>query len=242
LQAFGACKLRQYHHRNFSEERNFNWPKRQTSVAAQLVVAPKILFLDELTSGLDSEAGFNVMSFIKDVVKANNLIVIRSIHQSSTTTFELFDKLLLLSGGKTCYFGATREVQPYFDSIGFPMPNLTNPADFMLSLTNFDFERDAEAARARIEIQESWGSSPRASDEKSIATNLSSLSETRYLISSKGNGNSILMTTGTLLHRSWTKSRRDILVYGIRFFMYLGLAITIKEVSMWTLNTIISVN
>jgi hypothetical protein len=58
------------------------------------------------------------------------------------------------------------------------MPNLTNPADSMPSLTNFDFERDTEAARVRIaKIQDSWGSSPRASDEKSIATELSLLSE-----------------------------------------------------------------
>jgi ABC-type multidrug transport system ATPase subunit len=72
--------------------------KRRLSVAAQLLSAPKILFLDEPTSGLDSEASFNVMSFVRDVAKANNLIVVASIHQPSTTTFELFDKLLLLSG------------------------------------------------------------------------------------------------------------------------------------------------
>jgi ABC-type multidrug transport system ATPase subunit len=204
--------------------------KRRTSVAAQLISAPKILFLDEPTSGLDSEASFNVISFIRDVVKANKLIVISSIHQPSTTTFELFDKLLLLSGGKTCYFGHIREVKPYFDSIGFLMPNLTNPADFMLGLTNIDFERDTEAARARIaKIQDSWGSSPRASDEKSIATDLSLLSEASLAIQ-KPNKNSVIMVTQTLLHRSWIKSRRDILVYGIRFFMYLGLAILMGTV------------
>jgi ABC-type multidrug transport system ATPase subunit len=204
--------------------------KRRTSVAAQLISAPKILFLDEPTSGLDSEASFNVMSFIKDVVKANKLIVIASIHQPSTTTFELFDKLLLLSGGKTCFFGDTKEAKPYFDSIGYQMPNLTNPADFMLSLTNVDFERDIDAARERItKIQESWGSSLRASDEKSSNIDLVLAAETRD-VSQKTVGNSFFITTSTLLHRSWIKSHRDILVYGIRFFMYLGLAILMGTV------------
>jgi energy-coupling factor transporter ATP-binding protein EcfA2 len=204
--------------------------KRRTSVAAQLISAPKILFLDEPTSGLDSEASFNVISFIRDVLKANKLIVISSIHQPSTTTFELFDKLLLLSGGKTCYFGQIRDVKPYFDSIGFLMPNLTNPADFMLSLTNIDFERDTEAARARIaKIKDSWGSSPRASDETPTATDLSLLSEAGLAIQ-KPNKNSVIMATQTLLHRSWIKSRRDILVYGVRFFMCLGLAILMGTV------------
>ena len=204
--------------------------KRRTSVAAQLISAPKILFLDEPTSGLDSEASFNVMSFIRDVVKANKLIVITSIHQPSTTTFELFDKLLLLSGGKTCYLGDTRQVKPYFDGIGYVMPNLTNPADFMLSLTNVDFERDADAARLRIsKIQDSWNSSPRPSDEKSVATDISLISETGST-TQKPNGNSIPKTILILLQRSWIKSRRDILVYGIRFFMYLGLAILMGTV------------
>jgi ABC-type multidrug transport system ATPase subunit len=204
--------------------------KRRTSVAAQLISAPKILFLDEPTSGLDSEASFNVMAFIKDVARANKLIVVASIHQPSTTTFELFDKLLLLSGGRTCYLGDTKEVKSYFDDIGYPMPNLTNPADFILSLTNIDFERDIDAARERItKIQQSWGSSPRASDEKSVNTDVAFASETRD-VNQNTVGNSFFIITLTLLHRSWIKSRRDILVYGIRFFMYLGLAILMGTV------------
>jgi ABC-type multidrug transport system ATPase subunit len=202
--------------------------KRRLSVAAQLLSAPKILFLDEPTSGLDSEASFNVMSFVRDVAKANNLIVVASIHQPSTTTFELFDKLLLLSGGRPCYYGDTRDVKPYFDGIGFPMPMLTNPADFILRLTNTDFERDKEAASARIDkIHEAWKSSPAAKSETSDAPGPLSLPQQEDLLAS---GNRVLSTTLTLLHRSFIKSRRDVLVYGLRFGMYLGLAIMMGTV------------
>jgi len=65
-----------------------------------LVTSPKIVFLDEPTSGLDSTTSYEVMRFIKDIAKKNRLVVIASIHQPSTATFELFDKLVLLSGGK----------------------------------------------------------------------------------------------------------------------------------------------
>ncbi|KAH8891485.1 P-loop containing nucleoside triphosphate hydrolase protein [Thozetella sp. PMI_491] len=210
--------------------------RRRVSVAAQLISAPKILFLDEPTSGLDSEASFSVMSFVRDVAKANNLMVVASMHQPSTTTFELFDKLLLLSGGKMCFFGETRQVKPYFDGIGFPMPSLTNPADFMLRLTNIDFERDTEAARARIEaIYEAWKSSPIAASKASSVTEVSSLPEVASFASngdsvSSSSSSKILGTTWTLLHRSWIKSYRDFLVYGLRFGMYLGLAILMGTV------------
>jgi ABC-type multidrug transport system ATPase subunit len=74
-------------------------------VASQLTTSPKILFLDEPTSGLDSASSFEVMSFVRDMAKKHRFLVIASIHQPSTTTFELFDKLMLLSRGKVAYNG-----------------------------------------------------------------------------------------------------------------------------------------
>lgn len=47
--------------------------KKRLGVASRLVTDPKILFLDEPTSGLDSTISFQVMSFIKDIAKKNNV-------------------------------------------------------------------------------------------------------------------------------------------------------------------------
>ena len=47
--------------------------KRRVGIASQLVTCPKILFLDEPTSGLDSAASYEVMSYLKDVVKKNKV-------------------------------------------------------------------------------------------------------------------------------------------------------------------------
>ena len=43
--------------------------KRRLSIACSLITAPKILFLDEPTSGLDSTASFEVVKYLKMVVK-----------------------------------------------------------------------------------------------------------------------------------------------------------------------------
>ncbi|EAU33481.1 conserved hypothetical protein [Aspergillus terreus NIH2624] len=199
--------------------------KRRLSVAAQLISAPKILFLDEPTSGLDSHASFSVMSFVRDVAKANNLIVLASIHQPSTMTFGLFDKLLLLSAGKTCYCGDIATIQPYFDRIGFAMPPSTNPADFLLCLTNIDFERDSAAAEQRLHhIHNSW--------TLAHSTSQTRPSQTFHLPDppSEHRPPSLPRTTLVLIHRAWLKSRRDMLVYGLRLGMYLGLAILMGTV------------
>jgi len=205
--------------------------KRRLSVASQLISAPKILFLDEPTSGLDSAASFKVMSYVRQVAKANNLIVIASIHQPSTSTFELFDKLLLLSGGKVCFSGLVPEVKPYFDSIGFAMPSQINPGEFVLDLTNVDFDSDVQACQTRItQIQSSWASSPAALAETSKIRNMNSGGDSFTYSDSDAFDRRIVTTIWILLYRSWIKSRRDAVVYGVRFTMYLGLAIMMGTV------------
>jgi ABC-type multidrug transport system ATPase subunit len=48
--------------------------KKRLAVARQLVASPKILFLDEPTSGLDSAASFQVVQYLRDLARRNNLI------------------------------------------------------------------------------------------------------------------------------------------------------------------------
>lgn len=47
--------------------------KRRVGIASQLITCPKILFLDEPTSGLDSAASFEVIRYLKEVVKKNRV-------------------------------------------------------------------------------------------------------------------------------------------------------------------------
>lgn len=47
--------------------------KKRLGVASRLVTNPKILFLDEPTSGLDSTLSFEVMNYIKEIGRKNNV-------------------------------------------------------------------------------------------------------------------------------------------------------------------------
>ncbi len=203
--------------------------KRRLSVASQLIADPRILFLDEPTSGLDSAASFEVMKYIKRVAVQHRLIVVASIHQPSTATFALFDQLMLLSGGKTCYFGPRAGVQSYFDNISHPIPAYTNPAEFLLALVNVDFAKDNELSRTRLQfVHSAWAGSAQAAQAKSqiqtgATTKLASekASSQDYSVEKRN----ARIVTFVLLHRSWIKSYRDVIAYGIRIAMYTGLAI-----------------
>ncbi|KAL5333248.1 P-loop containing nucleoside triphosphate hydrolase protein [Aspergillus crustosus] len=204
--------------------------KRRVSVASQLITCPKILFLDEPTSGLDSTASYEVISYIRKLARANKLIIIASIHQPSTATFKTFDKLLLLSGGKTCYYGAVQDVPSYFDSIGYPVPPQMNPAEFILGLVNLDFAGCKFSITNDLEkIQSAWAHSPESSQVRQQSAELSEKGSKQVMVN-EGSRPGLLAIIVSLLHRSFIKSYRDVVAYGIRIAMYMGLAIMMGTV------------
>lgn len=206
--------------------------KRRLGVASQLVTSPSVLFLDEPTSGLDSAASHEMMGYISSVAKQHRIIVIASIHQPSTATFALFDRFLLLSAGKTCFFGDTATTSAYFDTIGLPIPLHTNPAEYLLDRVNTDFSKDSFSAKQQLDhIHSAWLSSPNNAILTSHITNTSSSSSTEKLPHlTTTTPTNPLSTTLTLLHRNLIKSHRDFLAYGTRLVMNLGLAILMGTV------------
>ncbi|PKS04912.1 hypothetical protein jhhlp_008277 [Lomentospora prolificans] len=204
--------------------------KKRLGVASRLVTNPKILFLDEPTSGLDSALSVEVIRYIKEISKRNNLIIISSIHQPSTATYQLFDKLALLSLGKTCYFGPINDAPDYFNRIGYQMPPATNPAEFFLDLINVDLDKGGEVKARTQHIIDSWKESPECKALDSDIKHIAGTPPKVDLDKLKLPRPSLWMVPLTLLHRSWIKSYRDIVAYHIRVIMYLGLAVLMGTV------------
>jgi hypothetical protein len=110
----------------------------------ELITKPSILFLDEPTSGLDSYAAYVVVTILKDLA-ASGCTILCTIHQPSSEVFHLFDRVLLLSHGRTLYDGPSRSLGTYFAILGLPVPTETNPADhIMFLMQNLDRERLGE--------------------------------------------------------------------------------------------------
>jgi hypothetical protein len=146
-----------------------------------------------------------------------------SIHQPSTAMFNLFDKLALMSQGKMHYFGPVGGVAAHYEVLGWRMPVHINPAEFLLEMVSTDFETDRGGAMQRLgELQRAWAGS-RAAGE---------LTDKLAAVEEKGSGTielemvetqpSLPSVVLTLLHRSFVKSYRDVVVYGIRLAMYIG--------------------
>lgn len=113
--------------------------RRRLSLAIALLGRPLVLFLDEITSGLDAASAAGIMNFLSDLTKSQNIAAISTIHQPSSKVFKSIDKLVLLSAGRVAYCGPTLEAVSWFESMGRVMPAQENPADFVLEQINKDF-------------------------------------------------------------------------------------------------------
>lgn len=132
--------------------------KRRLSLAIALVKQPKVLVLDEPTSGLDSAAAAAIMRFLKRLAVTRGLCVICTIHQPSVAVFERFDKVLMLSEGRTAYYGAADQMAAHFTALGHAQPEAANPAEFVLDLVS----KDLSSAEAVKGLLDAWEQDPKA--------------------------------------------------------------------------------
>ncbi|KAA8493197.1 ABC transporter G family member 15 [Porphyridium purpureum] len=124
--------------------------KRRLSVACELIAQPGILFLDEPTTGLDAAAAYYIVKSFRNIASAFGVTVIATIHSPSELVFEMADKLLLLSKGRTAYYGLVSEAREHMISLGLtPMEN-TATAEWLLRITNTDFDEKTAATAERI--------------------------------------------------------------------------------------------
>lgn len=104
--------------------------RKRLAVGMELINNPYLLFLDEFSSGLDAFTAKKVAEILQDLAHSGRTIV-STIHQPSAELFFMFDDLLLLAEGQTVYYGPVKGVVPYFEKIGYKIPQYTNPIDWI---------------------------------------------------------------------------------------------------------------
>ncbi|XP_049410090.1 ABC transporter G family member 3 [Solanum stenotomum] len=114
--------------------------RRRVSIARELVMRPHILFIDEPLYHLDSVSALLMMVTLKKLATSGCTLIF-TICQSSTEVFGLFDRICLLSNGKTLFFGETLACLQHFSNAGFPCPIMQSPSDHFLRAINTEFDR-----------------------------------------------------------------------------------------------------
>lgn len=102
------------------------------ATAGEMLVGPaKALFMDEISTGLDSSTTYQIVKCLRSVVHYTNGTMLISLLQPAPETFELFDDIILLSEGHIVYQGPRELVLNFFESMGFKCPERKGIADFL---------------------------------------------------------------------------------------------------------------
>lgn len=99
-----------------------------------------------------------VMHTLHDLAVNKNIITICTVHQPRSRIWNLFDDVMIMSpGGRVVYHGRREDALNYFNSLGYPCPANTNPAEFLIDLVSID----STSARS---VNESWDRVVRLAD------------------------------------------------------------------------------
>ncbi|KAK4395285.1 Pleiotropic drug resistance protein 1 [Sesamum angolense] len=110
--------------------------KKRVTTGEMLVGPTNALFMDEISTGLDSSTTFQIVNSLRQYVHILNGTALISLLQPAPETYDLFDDIILLSDGKIIYQGPRDNVLEFFESMGFKCPERKGVADFLQEVTS----------------------------------------------------------------------------------------------------------
>ncbi|CAM6122577.1 unnamed protein product [Calypogeia fissa] len=110
--------------------------KKRVTTGEMFVGPSKALFMDEISTGLDSSTTFQIVKCLRQFVHVMDSTMLVSLLQPAPETYELFDDLILLSEGQIVYQGPRDLVLDFFASMGFKCPERKGVADFLQEVTS----------------------------------------------------------------------------------------------------------
>uniref|UniRef100_A0A453F172 ABC transporter domain-containing protein n=1 Tax=Aegilops tauschii subsp. strangulata TaxID=200361 RepID=A0A453F172_AEGTS len=117
--------------------RGISGGQRKRVTTGEMLVGPaKALFMDEISTGLDSSTTFQIVNSLRQSVHILGGTAVISLLQPAPETYNLFDDIILLSDGQVVYQGPRDDVLEFFESVGFKCPERKGVADFLQEVTS----------------------------------------------------------------------------------------------------------
>ncbi|KAL1829193.1 hypothetical protein ACET3Z_007605 [Daucus carota] len=110
--------------------------KKRVTTGEMMVGPSRALFMDEISTGLDSSTTFQIVKALRHSVHILQGTALISLLQPAPETFDLFDDIILLSDGHIVYQGPREHVLEFFESMGFKCPQRKGVADFLQEVTS----------------------------------------------------------------------------------------------------------
>ncbi|XP_040034662.2 ATP-binding cassette sub-family G member 5 [Gasterosteus aculeatus] len=132
--------------------------RRRVSIASQLLQDPRVILLDEPTTGLDSMTANQIVVLLAELARRNRVVIV-TIHQPRSELFRVFSRIAIMSRGELVFCGQPQEMVDFFSQRGYECPEYCNPFDIYVDFTSVDTrssEREAATFSRMHEITASY--------------------------------------------------------------------------------------
>ncbi|XP_042482888.1 pleiotropic drug resistance protein 1-like [Macadamia integrifolia] len=117
--------------------RGISGGQRKRVTTGEMLVGPaSALFMDEISTGLDTSTTFQIVNSIRQSINILNATAVISLLQPAPEVYDLFDDIILLSDGQIVYQGPSEHVLEFFEYMGFKCPERKGVADFLQEVTS----------------------------------------------------------------------------------------------------------
>ncbi|KAK9282203.1 hypothetical protein L1049_005115 [Liquidambar formosana] len=118
-------------------QRGISGGQKKRVTTGEMIVGPtKALFMDEISTGLDSSTTFQIVKCLQQIAHLTDATILMSLLQPAPETFDLFDDIVFLSEGQIVYQGPRDHILEFFERCGFRCPERKGTADFLQEVTS----------------------------------------------------------------------------------------------------------
>ncbi|EWY79905.1 hypothetical protein FOYG_16970 [Fusarium oxysporum NRRL 32931] len=123
--------------------------RKRVSIAEMLITNASILAWDNSSRGLDASTALDFVKSLRIQTDIYRTATFVCLYQASENIYNLFDKVMVIDGGRQVYYGPTSQARAYFEGLGFASrPRQTTP-DYITGCTD-DFEREYATGRSAL--------------------------------------------------------------------------------------------
>ena len=105
--------------------------RKRAVIAISMVSDPKVIVLDEPTTGLDSNTALEIIYMLRKYAHENNCMVIASVHQPGEGLFSYFDDLIILVQYGVFYMGPYSDIKSFLTDHGLIIQNNLSLPEFI---------------------------------------------------------------------------------------------------------------
>ncbi|KAE9017397.1 Pleiotropic drug resistance protein 1 [Phytophthora fragariae] len=125
--------------------------RKRVTIGEVLVGGQSLFLCDEISTGLDSAATFDIIKSMRTWCKTLGGSAVIALLQPTPEVVEMFDDILMINEGYIVYHGPRTEILNYFEGHGFTCPPRVDPADFLIEVTS---DRGHRYANGSIPIKD----------------------------------------------------------------------------------------